>query len=164
MGSELCLRDRSTSIISGNDLSNLFESEAVKSKRIESKKKVLGELVGGNLSVISNMLGTKCIFNFKEKILLLEDVGEAPHKVYRNIQHLEHAGVFDQISGLVLGEFARCAHPKGLGPTTEEIFRKCFENKQYPVYCTSSFGHGDINQSFPLFRRAELSADGLTLC
>ena len=99
----------------------------------------------------------------KGKILFLEEVKEAPHKVYRNILHLEHSGVFDQLSGLILGEFLSCHHPKGVGPSVSDIFKVCFEKYDYPVYRTSAFGHGESIRSFPIGAKSSLSSDGLSI-
>ena len=64
---------------------------------------VKGELVGGNLALIYALLGTKYSFDFKDKILFIEDIGENFYALDRMIMSLELAGVFNKISGLVIG-------------------------------------------------------------
>lgn len=64
---------------------------------------VTGELVGGNLALIYALLGTKYSFDFKDKVLFIEDIGENFYALDRMIMSLELAGVFNKISGLIIG-------------------------------------------------------------
>ena len=124
---------------------------------------VFGELFGGNLSVLCSLLGSPYSTDINGKILFLEEVREAPHKIYRNLLHLESCGIFEKVKGVVLGEFVSCNHPKGLGPQLDDIFQICFEKYDFPVYRTNCFGHGASIQSFPIHERVSLSSSGLTL-
>lgn len=78
---------------------------------------IKGELVGGNLALIYALLGTKYSFDFKDKILLIEDIGENFYALDRMIMSLELAGVFTKISGLIIGGMTNMGDEK--------------ENKQY---------------------------------
>jgi muramoyltetrapeptide carboxypeptidase len=60
-------------------------------------------LVGGNLALIYALLGTKYSFDFKDKILFIEDIGENFYALDRMIMSLELAGVFNKIKGLIVG-------------------------------------------------------------
>lgn len=62
-----------------------------------------GELVGGNLALIYALLGTRYSFDFKNKILFIEDIGENFYALDRMIMSLELAGVFNKINGLIVG-------------------------------------------------------------
>lgn len=62
-----------------------------------------GELVGGNLALIYALLGTPYSFDFKGKILFIEDIGENFYALDRMIMSLELAGVFKKIKGLIVG-------------------------------------------------------------
>ena len=76
-----------------------------------------GELVGGNLALIYALLGTKYSFDFKDKILFIEDIGENFYALDRMIMSLELAGVFKKIKGLIVGGMTNMGDEK--------------ENKQY---------------------------------
>lgn len=76
-----------------------------------------GKLVGGNLALIYALLGTKYSFDFKDKILFIEDIGENFYALDRMIMSLELAGVFNKISGLIVGGMTNMGGEK--------------ENKQY---------------------------------
>ena len=62
-----------------------------------------GQLIGGNLALIYALLGTSYSFNFKDKILFIEEIGEKYYALDRMMMSLELAGVFEQISGLIIG-------------------------------------------------------------
>ncbi|MPS74564.1 MAG: LD-carboxypeptidase [Chryseobacterium sp.] len=62
-----------------------------------------GVLVGGNLALIYALLGTGYSFDFTDKILFIEDIGENFYALDRMIMSLELAGVFKKIKGLIVG-------------------------------------------------------------
>lgn len=62
-----------------------------------------GEIVGGNFALIYALLGTKFSFNFKDKILFIEEIGENFYALDRMMMSLELAGVFKKIKGLIIG-------------------------------------------------------------
>lgn len=75
----------------------------LKSHPLNKKGNIEGELVGGNLALIYALLGTKYSFDFKDKILFIEDIGENFYALDRMIMSLELAGVFNKIKGLIVG-------------------------------------------------------------
>jgi muramoyltetrapeptide carboxypeptidase len=70
-----------------------------------------GPLLGGNLSLLTRLLGTPYLPALDGAVLLLEDVGERPYRLDRMWTHLALAGVFDRVRGLALGEFTECEEP-----------------------------------------------------
>lgn len=64
-----------------------------------------GQLVGGNLSLLAHLIGTKSDFKTKNKILFVEDVGEYLYNVDRLLLQLKRSGKFDKLGGLVIGGF-----------------------------------------------------------
>lgn len=76
-----------------------------------------GELIGGNLALIYALLGTKYSFDFKDKILFIEDIGENFYALDRMMMSLELAGVFTKIKGFIVGGMTNMGDEK--------------ENKQY---------------------------------
>ena len=69
---------------------------------------VSGQIVGGNLAVLTALTGTKYFPDMKNKILILEDINEAPYKVDRLLNQLRLNGVFSKIKGIILGRFVDC--------------------------------------------------------
>jgi muramoyltetrapeptide carboxypeptidase len=119
---------------------------------------VEGPLLGGNLSVFTRLLGTPFMPPLDDAILLLEDLSEQPYRLDRMWTHLELAGVFGKIRGIVLGQFIGC-EPRDGGFTAAEVLRDLAAATGVP--CASGFpvGHGDINEPVPLGVRVRLEAD-----
>ncbi|MDR6405034.1 MULTISPECIES: LD-carboxypeptidase [Chryseobacterium] len=89
----------------------------LESHRFNKNGNIEGELIGGNLALIYALLGTKYSFDFKDKVLFIEDIGENFYALDRMIMSLELAGVFKKISGLIVGGMTNMGDEK--------------ENKQY---------------------------------
>ena len=67
-----------------------------------------GQLVGGNLSLISSLVGTAYEWDVKGKLLFIEDVGEKPYRVDRMLTQVLQSKKFKQPAGIILGVFADC--------------------------------------------------------
>lgn len=70
-----------------------------------------GKLIGGNLSVLTSLLGTEYAPDFGGKILLLEDLNEPLYKIDRMFTQLKLAGIFEKIAGLVVADFGETEVP-----------------------------------------------------
>jgi muramoyltetrapeptide carboxypeptidase len=119
---------------------------------------VEGPLLGGNLSVFTRLLGTPFMPPLDGAILLLEDLSEQPYRLDRMWTHLQLAGVFRKIRGIVLGQFIGC-EPRDGGFTAADVLRDLAADTGVP--CASGFpiGHGGINEPVPLGVRVRLEAD-----
>ena len=89
----------------------------IKSNKYNKKGNIEGEIIGGNLALIYALLGTKYSFDFKDKILFIEEIGENFYALDRMLMSLELAGVFKKIKGLIVGGMTNMGNEK--------------ENKQY---------------------------------
>jgi muramoyltetrapeptide carboxypeptidase len=116
-----------------------------------------GPLVGGNLSVLTRLLGTPYLPPLRGALLLIEDVGERPYRLDRMWQHLALAGVFEQVAGLVLGDFTLCEE-KDADYTSREVVEELARETGLPCAAGFRVGHGDVNLAVPLGVRARLEA------
>lgn len=126
--------------------------------------KASGELVGGNLTVLSALAGSPYLPDFRGKILFLEDVGEAPYRIDRMLTTLRLAGVLDRIAGFAFGQCTDCKPGDGYGSLTlEQIFDDHIRPLKIPAYRGAMVGH--IREQFilPVGGRVELDADAGTL-
>src|ERR1035437_3447778 len=83
-----------------------------------------GGLIGGNLSLLAHLTGTRSAFNPKNKILFIEDVGEYIYNIDRMLYQLKRAGMFDKLNGLIVGGFTELKDTTiRFGQTVEEIIR-----------------------------------------
>ncbi|MCH2225403.1 MAG: LD-carboxypeptidase [Crocinitomicaceae bacterium] len=119
----------------------------------------IGELYGGNLSVISGLIGSKYLPDWKGKILFLEDVGEEPYRIDRMLTHLRLSGVFDKLNGIVLGNFRKCTPDEpNRSFTLEEVFEQHFSVSSIPVFYGSQIGHTRNKFTVPIGSRVEINA------
>jgi muramoyltetrapeptide carboxypeptidase len=117
-----------------------------------------GPLVGGNLAVFSRLLGTPYLPDLRGAVLLLEDVTERPYRLDRMWQHLALAGVFQNIAGIVLGQFLQCDEKDG-SLRAEDTLRELAQATQLPCATGFAIGHGEVNMAVPLGCRVRLEAD-----
>ncbi len=118
---------------------------------------VEGPLLGGNLSVLTRLLGTPYLPALDGAVLLLEDVGERPYRLDRMWTHLGLAGVFDRVRGIALGEFTDCEDPEAEYGSAE-VLRALAEETGLPCLAGLGIGHGAVNLPVPLGCRVRLDA------
>ena len=125
--------------------------------------KAQGELVGGNLTVLTALAGSPYLPDFSGKILFLEDVSEAPYRIDRMFSTLKLMGVLDRIAGLIFGECTDCNPGDGYGSLTlPQIFDDYLKPLKIPAYRGAMIGH--IRQQFivPVGGKVEMDADAGT--
>ena len=105
-----------------------------------SKGKASGILLGGNMRVFTSLLGTPYFPDMSDKILILEDVGEAPYKIDDMFMQLRLAGVFNKINGLILGDFSRIGTPKD-EKMLNDMIKEYFSDMPYPVVRFKKYSH-----------------------
>lgn len=121
-----------------------------------------GPLLGGNLSVVTRLLGTPFMPALDGAILLLEDQGERPYRLDRMWTHLQLAGVFERVRGIVLGSFTGCEE-RDAPYSSAEVLRELALATGLPCAGGFPIGHGDLNEPVPLGVRVRLDADARSL-
>jgi muramoyltetrapeptide carboxypeptidase len=121
-----------------------------------------GPLLGGNLSVFTRLLGTPFMPELAGAVLLLEDQGERPYRLDRMWTHLQLAGVFERIAGLVLGSFTGCEEPDA-PYSSADVLRELAAATGLPCAAGFPVGHGEVNEPVPLGVRVRLDAGARTL-
>ena len=105
-----------------------------------------GILIGGNLSVLYSLLGSRSFPDLKGKVLFLEDVDEYLYHIDRMLTALKRAGMLKDLSGLLVGDFTGMKdHSISFGSTWEEIILESVATYHYPVIFGVPAGHGDEN-------------------
>jgi len=119
-----------------------------------------GELVGGNLAVLTALAGSPYLPDFNGRILFLEDVSEAPYRVDRMLGTLKLMGALDRIAGFIFGECTDCEPGDGYGSLAlDQILDDYIKPLGVPAYRGAMIGH--IRQQFivPVGGRVEMDAD-----
>jgi muramoyltetrapeptide carboxypeptidase len=125
--------------------------------------KVQGQLVGGNLAVLTGIAGSPYVPDFTGKILFLEEVSEAPYRVDRMLSTLKLMGALDKIAGFIFGECTDCKPGNGYGSLTlEQILDDYIRPLKIPAYRGAMIGH--IREQFivPVGGKVEMDADAGT--
>ena len=117
--------------------------------------------MGGNLSLVAALSGTEFEMETDGRILMLEDVGEAPYKVDRMLRTLQLAGRLDKITGVVLGTFTRRddEDTSGEETTIKQVLTEYFGQRGIPVIYNFPVGHHECNITLPHGARYEINAD-----
>ena len=118
-----------------------------------------GNVAGGNLATLCHLLGTSFTPIYKDAILLLEDITEAPYKIDRMLFQMKLAGCFDGIKGVVLGSFQDSGSYQEICDIVSDIFREM----QVPVLAGFEIGHNQTNLTIPLGLMATLDTGKGTL-
>lgn len=118
-----------------------------------------GRLIGGNLSLISHLVGTRHLPDPRGAILFLEDIGEPLYRIDRMLTHLRLCGFLKKLSGIVAGRFEEC------GDSTEisGLLLDAVSDLRIPVLSRAPFGHGQENQPLPIGIQAILDTRRMTL-
>ncbi len=128
--------------------------------------KLSGELVGGNLSMLINQLGTPSEIDYSGTILFIEEVGEYLYHVDRMLLQLKRAGKLSKLLALIVGDFSGMKESKDVfGQNVKEIIAHHCKVYNYPLIFDFPIGHGKRN--YPLIHGAEVilenSGEGFSL-
>jgi muramoyltetrapeptide carboxypeptidase len=105
-----------------------------------------GKLIGGNLALLCNVIGTKSDFDCKNKILFIEDVGEYKYSIDRMLHQLKRAGKFDKLAGLIFGGFTDIKDTeRSFGMETNAIIKDVLKEYNFPICFDFPISHGKEN-------------------
>ncbi len=125
--------------------------------------KITGKLIGGNLSVLMGLRGSKFDLPYKGNILFIEDIAEKPYHIDRMMQNLRFSGVLSQISGLIVGQFSDCDEDPLMNQSIAEIISDAVQGYEYPVCFNFPSGHVDDNWPLILGKNVELNVNNTTV-
>lgn len=119
-----------------------------------------GQLIGGNLSVLYSVLGSKSVPDFKDKILFIEDLDEYLYHIDRMMLNLYRSGILNQLKGLVVGSLTDMNDNNiPFGQTAEEIIAHYTNKLNIPVAYDCPVGHGFENLALTLGSDIELNVN-----
>ena len=99
-------------------------------------------IVGGNLSILYSLLGSRSQIDTRGKILFIEDLDEYLYHIDRMMQALRRSGMLDGLAGLIVGGLTDMHdNTVPFGRTAEQIVREVVEPYDYPVAFNAPFGH-----------------------
>lgn len=117
----------------------------------------VGQLVGGNLSILYSLLGSKSSISVDNKILFIEDVGEYEYHIDRMLLNLKRNGYFEKCKGLIIGGISDIReNDVAFGKTVEEIVLDAVKEYDFPVSFDFPAGHIRDNRTLILGREISL--------
>ncbi|MDP3353297.1 MAG: LD-carboxypeptidase [Flavobacteriaceae bacterium] len=118
---------------------------------------VKGQIVGGNLSVLYSLLGSKSSIETNNKILFIEDLDEYLYHIDRMLQNLKRNGYFENLAGIIVGSMTKMNDNEiPFGKTAEEIILDFVKPLNIPVVFKVPFGHLDDNRALIFGRNIQL--------
>jgi len=115
------------------------------------KGEAIGELVGGNLTLLAHLVGTDSDIKTRGRILFLEDVGEYLYNIDRMMYQLKRSGKLSKLAGLIVGGFTDNKDTeRPFGQTAYEIIRDVVKEYDYPVCYGFPVSHGEENYALKI--------------
>ncbi|MBV8883590.1 MAG: LD-carboxypeptidase [Chroococcidiopsidaceae cyanobacterium CP_BM_RX_35] len=126
--------------------------------------KARGKLIGGNLTVLSAILGSPYLPDMRGTILFLEDIKENVYRIDRLLTHLKIAGVLDQLAGLIFGQCSECSPDADYGSLTlEEVVWDHIQPLGIPAWYGAAIGHIETILTLPIGLEVEIDASSGTI-
>ena len=125
-----------------------------------------GPLLGGNLTVLSSLMGTPFLPSFEGAILFIEDTDEAQYRIDRMLTQLGLAGILGKVAGVAFGQCTDCVARNSSsigGFTLSEVLDQHLAPLGVPAFQGALFGHIENQFSMPVGVRAEIDANEGTI-
>ena len=124
---------------------------------LENNKVLKGQLVGGNLALLTSMLGSRSQLNTDGKILFIEEIGEYKYAIDRMLQSLKRAGYFKNLKAVIVGDMSNVKkNTTSWGSTIEQLILDVLP-KETPVLFDFPAGHESENRALIFGRIIELA-------
>lgn len=119
-----------------------------------------GKLVGGNLSLLAPLAGTKYQPKIKGKLLFMEEIGEAPYRIDRMLTQLRQSYPLKDAAGIILGVFRGCEMKEGSRSLSlMDTLKDRLGDLGIPIFYGAAIGHISNNMTLPVGVKAKLDAD-----
>jgi muramoyltetrapeptide carboxypeptidase len=124
--------------------------------------KSTGILLGGNLTVLTSLLGSDYLPSFDNAILFLEDVGEDIYRVDRMFSQLKLSGILNKINGLVFGKCTNCDESAN-GLSLQQVFDDYLLDLEIPAFYGAMISHEELNLTIPVGVQATIDGEAKTI-
>jgi len=136
------------------------ENYTLKGSNYNRTGETSGELVGGNLTMLHTMLGSKESIDTSGKILFIEEIGEYKYHIDRMLQSMKRAGYFDNLNGLVVGDMSKMRKNTTLwGTSVEQLILDALAEYDFPIAFNVPAGHEKDNRALVLGRTIDLKVE-----
>ncbi|WP_417905217.1 LD-carboxypeptidase [Candidatus Tisiphia endosymbiont of Micropterix aruncella] len=140
---------------------DLYPINAI-AKNLTNRESILGQILGGNLSMVQYSLGTNWQLNSTNKILIFEDVGERGYRIFARLEQLKQVGILEKSQAILFGEFTNGEEQDGRD-LTQTAIQIAVENSQVPAFFIKDIGHIARNLPLPLGTSVVISQNKLLI-
>ncbi len=135
-------------------------SYTISSKSYDIKGKASGELVGGNLSILYSLLGSKSAISTKDKILFIEDLDEYLYHIDRMMYNLKRNGYFENVKGIIVGGMTDM-HDNEIpfGQDAVQIITAITKEYNIPIAFEFPAGHQTDNRTLILGKQVDFEVN-----
>ena len=117
-----------------------------------------GTVIGGTLTMLVSLMGTKYMPSLKKSLLVVEEVHESPYRIDRMLNQLRLGGHLDDLAGVILSECADCTPKDAQDGDVKKVFDSYFNHLDIPVVTAFPYGHIPERIVFPIGKKAILNA------
>ncbi len=129
----------------------------IKGSEYNKEGEASGQLIGGNLTLLHTMLGSRSSLDTEGKILFIEEIGEYAYHIDRMLMSLKRAGFFKNCKGLIVGQISNIReNTTPWGKTIEQLILDAFQDYEFPILFGFPAGHEDDNRALILGREVNL--------
>ena len=118
-------------------------------KLAEKNQVIKSSVTGGNLCLVQTSVGTSWQIDGRNKIILLEEIGERGYRVDRMLEQLRQANIFKEAAAILFGDFIEGKEPDGTS-LIEPVLKRFAGHCEIPVVQVKGIGHGYVNFPIPL--------------
>lgn len=130
----------------------------LKGSKYNQEGSVTAPIVGGNLTILQTMLGSKSSIGTKGKILFIEEIGEYKYHIDRLLQSLKRAGYFDGCAGVIIGDMTKIKrNTTPWGSSIEQLITDALSEYDFPIAFNMPAGHEPDNRALFLGRTVRLT-------
>ncbi|HLF67645.1 MAG TPA: LD-carboxypeptidase [Gammaproteobacteria bacterium] len=122
-----------------------------------------GRLLGGNLTVLTSLVGSEYLPDTQDAILFLEEINEPPYKIDRMLTQLKLAGILAKLNGVIIGKFTH-SHPNNPGSSygslrVMEVLKDHLQGLKIPAYYGAMISHETRMFTLPIGLPVEIDAE-----
>ena len=146
-------------------LLNIFNSKPISYSGFDvlNSGNVKGTLIGGCLSVFMSLAGTPYFPNLKNKILILEDIGEKTYRLDLMLAQLKMQKNFHQLKAVIFGKFENCPIADEGDGSVQDILQNFAKDVNFPVFYNFNYGHIKSRYILPIGQTIVLKTNCLTI-
>jgi len=133
---------------------------SIPSSHYNKKGTAKGILVGGNLTILENLLGSTSAIETSDKILFIEEIGEYKYHIDRLLRALKRNNYFKNCKGLIIGGMTHIKkNNPSFGQSIETLILETIKEYKFPVTFDFPAGHDDDNRALYLGKTIELTVE-----